>query len=203
MILIWFVDLSFCHSFIFRSPFCSVLSFSSYLYEIWTLCFSVADFYERLVFLNFEHGKGKLFRIHKTLPYFVVSAWYWDFLALFPPTVWSELSLYFVFISPDSIVYWVSLVWAPVHEGHLGRSVMKVCEETLLPCVCFMCQFQPLLSDFPAMLSINYLLILWGFFQGGLVISLCFLLYGYLHLHVGFVVVAGLPLFICILFFLL
>ena len=70
MILIWFVDLSFCHSFIFRSPFRSLLSFSSYLYEIWILCFSVADFYERLVFLNFEHGKGKLFRIHKTLSFF-------------------------------------------------------------------------------------------------------------------------------------
>ena len=45
-------------------------SLSSYLYEIWILCFSVADFYERLVFLNLEHGKGKLFRIHKTLSFF-------------------------------------------------------------------------------------------------------------------------------------
>ena len=71
MVLIWFVDLSFCHSFIFRSPFRSLHFFSSYLYEIWILCFSVADFYERLVFLNFEHGKGKLFRIHKTLSFFL------------------------------------------------------------------------------------------------------------------------------------
>lgn len=171
MILIWFVDLSF---------WSSLLSFSSYLYEIWTLCFSVADFYDRLVFLNFEQGKGKLFRIHKTLSFFCcceclvlrfpgpVSShslvWAISLLCLYFP--WFHCLLILISVGPCSgrAAWQVSSesLWGwmvPTLQGSLTTCLFHVSVSALA--LRFSCHAFHWLSVGP-----------WGFFQGSLAISL-------------------------------
>ena len=160
--------------------FCCLFLWKVSLPELW------ARF--RKAFLTSQNPVFCLLWVLKTMV-----AWFWDFLVLFPPTVWSGPSLYFVFIAPvllsfDSSLYWFSLVWAPVqevtwqvsYEGLWGWTVPTLSGlsyHTPVSCASFSCCSQVVLQCFP-------LTVCWPFggpFRCILVIFLCFLLCRYRH----------------------